>query len=275
MKPAPFDYAQPETVEEALSALAQYGEDIRVLAGGQSLGAMLNMRLLKPRVLLDIGGLASLAALADKGKHLEVEAAATQLDLLKWSQLSSRQPLLAKMLPFVGHYQTRSRGTVCGSLAHADPSSEIPLALAVLEGEVVLESVRGKRTLRAAEFQTGMMTTALAADELLVCARFPHAANGDACSFYEVAQRHGDFAIVAVAAVGRRDHVRLGIAGVAQTPQVMTLSWDDVVELDSVLNEFAWDLDAASDAHASAEYRRELVRRMGKRAILEVRDAVS
>ena len=198
MKPRPFDYVRPDTVEEAVAVLAEHGDDARVLAGGQTLLAMLNLRLVG-RVLVDITRIAELDVISEVDGKVEVGAAVTQNRLLAWPALAEKLPLLAAALPFVGHFQTRNKGTVCGSVAHADPASEIPLSLAVLEGEVVLRSRRGTRVLAAGEFQQGMMTTARAPDELITAVRFP-VARQRGVAFREVARRHGDFAIVAVAA---------------------------------------------------------------------------
>ncbi len=274
MKPASFDLARPDTLAEALGVLAEHGGDARVLAGGQSLGAMLNMRLAAPAVLVDISGLEELSTISEVRGMIEVGAAVTQDRLLRWSGLAA-QPLLAGMLPCVGHYQTRQRGTVCGSLAHGDPSSELPLALALLGGEVVLASRRGRRTVTAAAFQTGPMQTALAEDEMIVAARFPVAAGGTACAFAEVGPRRGDFAIVAVAALADAGGVALGIGGVADTPAVRRLPWLDDAGLADALNAIAWELRAGSDVHADARYRRSLVRNLGAKVIREARDALS
>ena len=271
MKPAAFDYACPDNLDEALALLADRGAGARICAGGQSLGAMMNMRLATPDVLIDIAGLRELQTIAVVGGAIEVGAAVTQDGLLRWPELAARQPLLAQVLPWIGHYQTRQRGTVCGSLAHADPSSELPLALALLRGEVVLRSRRGRRVVQAKEFQAGMMATAVAEDEMIVAARFPVARAGTASAFHEVAQRHGDFAIVAAAAVGDEKGVRLGVGGVADRPGVIELTWPVG---DAALNDFAWALGGADDQHATARYRRELVRRIGKRVIAEVGDAL-
>ena len=149
MKPRPFDYVRPDTVDEAVALLAEHGDDARVLAGGQSLMAMLNLRLADPAVLIDIARIAELDAIRDLGDRIEVGAAVTQNKLLAWPELADKLPLLAAALPFVGHFQTRNKGTVCGSIAHADPSSELPLSLAALDGEVVLRSQRGTRMLAA------------------------------------------------------------------------------------------------------------------------------
>ena len=153
MKPRPFQYLRPDTVDETVAALAEHGEEARILAGGQSLMAMLNLRLVDAAVLIDIARIAELGRIRDLGDKIEVGAAVTQNQLLAWPDLSNKLPLLAAALPFVGHFQTRNKGTVCGSVAHADPSSEIPLSLATLAGEVVLRSANGTRTLSADEFQ--------------------------------------------------------------------------------------------------------------------------
>ena len=199
MKPRRFDYVRPDTVAEAIALLAEHGEEAKVLAGGQSLMAMLNLRLLEPAVLIDIARLTELDTIKITGDKVEVGAAVIQNRLKDWPELAAKLPLLAKALPFVGHFQTRNKGTVCGSVAHADPSSEIPLTLATLGGEVVLRSRRGTRTVAAAEFQRGMLTTAREGDELITTVRFP-VQSGSRVAFREVARRHGDFAIIAVAA---------------------------------------------------------------------------
>src|SRR6516165_7267469 len=168
MKPRPFDYLRPDTVEEALALLADYGDDARILAGGQSLVPMHNLRIVEVEALIDISRIAALDAIRDLGDRIEIGAAVTQNKLLAWPQLAEKLPLVAAALPFVGHFQTRNKGTVCGSMAHADPSSELPLVLALLGGEIVLRSRRGERVLAAGDFQKDMLTTARAPDELIV-----------------------------------------------------------------------------------------------------------
>ena len=159
--PRPFDYVRPDTVDEAVALLAEHGDEARILAGGQSLMAMMNLRLADPAMLIDITRIAELDRDPRSRRHaIEVGAAVTQNKLLAWPDLKQKLPLLAAALPFVGHFQTRNKGTVCGSIAHADPSSEIPLSLALLEGEVVLRSKRGERVLTAKDFQLDMLTTA-------------------------------------------------------------------------------------------------------------------
>jgi 2-furoyl-CoA dehydrogenase FAD binding subunit len=275
MKPAPFDYFRPRTVEEALKALGDHGEAARVLAGGQSLVAMLNMRLAQPALVVDIGRLTALDRIAVEGDRLMVGAAVTQATLERWPGLAEQAPLLAAALPWVGHFQTRNRGTVCGSIAHADPSAELPLCLAVLGGEVVLRSFRGRRAVMGGRFFTGTLTTLRRADELIEAVRFPLKRPRAGYAFRELGLRHGYFAICAVAAVAEGEHLRIGIGGVSDRPVVRELGALGNDALDDALNELAWDLGAADDVHATAAYRRGLVRNLGRQAIEEARSCRS
>jgi 2-furoyl-CoA dehydrogenase FAD binding subunit len=268
MKPRPFDYARPDTVDEALALLAEHGEAARILAGGQSLLPMLNLRLIDAEVLIDISQLEELSAIRDLGDAIEIGAAVTQNTLLAWPKLGEKLPLVAAALPFVGHFQTRNRGTVCGSIAHADPSSELPLSLAVLEGEVVLRSVRGERILPASAFQQDMLTTARDADELIAAVRFP--VTGErAVAFREVALRHGDFAIIAVAAVARPGrHVRVGVGGMAGRPQVRHVP-SDLEPAAAAIAAWADELEGFEDLHASAAMRRDIFQNLAPLVIGE------
>jgi 2-furoyl-CoA dehydrogenase FAD binding subunit len=268
MKPRPFDYARPDTAEEALALLAEHGEDARVLAGGQTLLAMLNLRVVEPTILIDITRIPELDAIREVDGRIEVGAAVTQNRLLAWPALAQKLPLLAAALPFVGHFQTRNKGTVCGSIAHADPTSEIPLSLAVLEGEVVLRSRRGTRVLAASEFQQGMLATAREGDELISTVRFPVTSGGVA--FREVARRHGDFAIVGVAAlVESPSNIRIGVAGMADRPAVRRIEATSTSGVRDAIERLAWELQGYEDVHASARMRRDLLRRMGPVVIEE------
>jgi 2-furoyl-CoA dehydrogenase FAD binding subunit len=271
MKPKAFDYLKVASTEEAVVALAQGGEDARIIAGGLSLMPMLNFRLAEPSILIDISKVDSLNYIRETNGHVEIGAATRQADLMRWDGLANKLPLVNAALPFVGHYQTRAKGTVCGSLSHADPSSELPLCLAVLEGEVDLQSENGRRTIPADQFQTGMLSTAKQAGEMITAARYPTAKDGFGYAFTEMAQRRGDFAIVALAAIASAKSIKLGIGGVADRPTVR--EWDllEGDELDDALNEFAWDLGGYDDIHATARYRRELVRRLGRRVIEEAK----
>lgn len=271
MKPAAFDYLRPESPEEALAALAEAGEEARLLAGGQSLMAMLNMRLVQPALLIDIGRLAALDAIRLEADALVVGAAVTQGALERRASLAEEVPLLAELLPFLGHYQTRNRGTVCGSIAHADPSAELPLALVALEGSVTLRSARRRRTLAASDFFAGMLTTARRGDEMVEAVSFPRRRAGAGYAFREVALRHGDFALCAVAAAADAKRLRLAVGGVADRPVARDLPLLEGSALDDALNDFAWALGGSDDAHASARYRRALVRKLGRAALQEAR----
>ena len=267
MKPAPFDYVRAESLDEALDVLHREGADARVLAGGQTLVPMLNMRVAQLRVVVDIMRVPELNRIENGDGMIRVGAAVRQSELEQRPGLASRQPLLAAALPWIGHAQTRSRGTVCGSMAHADPSAELPLILIALRGEVETRSQQQKRRIPAEAFFTGMMTTDLHDDELIEAVNFPAASAGTGYAFREIAPRHGDFAIVACAAVVAARSARLAVGGVADRPMARELPLPDDIGLDDALDAFAWDLDARDDLHATAAYRRQLVRRIGRQTL--------
>jgi len=268
MKPASFDYVRAEHLDEALDVLGQEGGDARIIAGGQSLMAMLNMRLARPKTLIDIMGLDEFARIEIKANVVTVGAGVRQASLLRWPELSERLQLAALALPWTGHAQTRSRGTVCGSIAHADPSAELPLVLQALGGEVHLRSAKRPRRVAAKDFFAGMMATTRTDEELIEAVSFP--SSRSRCAFREVARRHGDFAIVACAAVAINEGVRLAVGGVADMPVARDLPRLDGSALDDALNAFAWELDARDDIHATARYRRDLVRMIGRDLVREV-----
>jgi 2-furoyl-CoA dehydrogenase FAD binding subunit len=268
VKPRPFDYVRPDTVDEAVAILAEHGEDARVLAGGQTLLAMLNLRVVEAAMLIDITRIAELDIIREVDGKIEVGAAVTQNQLLAWPSLPRKLPLLRAALPFVGHFQTRNKGTVCGSIAHADPSSELPLALAVLAGEVVLRSRKGTRVVAASEFQQGMLMTAREPDELITAVRFPVMNAGVA--FREVARRHGDFAIIAIAATVENVHsIRIGVAGLADRPATRRIKADGASSLRDAIERLAWELRGYEDIHASARMRRDLLRRIAPLVVEE------
>lgn len=268
MKPAPFSYQRATDVAEVLEVLHQGGGEARVLAGGQSLVPMLNMRLARPALLVDIMHIAALRRVDDNGKRLLIGAGVRQIELERRPDLAQQQPLLAAMLPWLGHLQTRSRGTVCGTVAHADPSAEVPLALVALGGMVHLRTRRRARQVAAEAFFTGMMATARADDELLEAIQVPALRPGAGYAFREVSRRHGDYAITACAAVADGQGVRLAVGGVAAYPMARSLPLPGNSALDDALDAFAWELEARDDLHATARYRRELVRRIGREVAL-------
>jgi 2-furoyl-CoA dehydrogenase FAD binding subunit len=269
MKPAPFDYVRAESLDEALAVLASEGSDAQIIAGGQSLMAMLNTRLAKPKVLVDIMRLKELDRIDATSAAVTVGAGVRQRSLLGWPPLAEKLKLVALALPWTGHAQTRSRGTICGSIAHADPSAEMPLALLALGGEVHLRTAGKRRRVAAEKFFTGMMSTARAADEMIEAVSFPYL-GAARCAFREVARRHGDFAIVACAAVASRQGVRFAVGGVADMAAARDWPRLDGTALDDALNAFAHDLDARDDVHATARYRRDLVRLIGRDLVREV-----
>ena len=271
MKPQAFDYARPESAEEAVSLLAEAGDDARILAGGQSLMAVLNLRLAQPSVLIDVSRVPDLNDVKNDGKHLAVGAAATQGSVEWRPELAREVPLLAQAFPHISHFQIRNRGTVCGSIAHADPSAELPLALLALGGQVVLRSQRGRRVVDADDFFQGMLMTARAGDELVEEVRYPLARSDERYAFEEFSGRHGDFAVCAVAAVVAPDGIRLAVGGVSDRPRLQHFGQLAGADLDGAINDFAWELGAKDDHHASAKFRRQLVRHLGRTAIERAR----
>ena len=271
MKPKSFSYLRPDDLQDVLQALQRLRDDARIMAGGLSLVPMMNFRLLETKYLIDISGLTSLAYIREASAEIEIGAAETQANVMTWPKLAKSLPLLSLAMPHIGHFQTRSRGTVCGSIAHSDPSSELPLCLATLGGSVVLQSTRAIRVLAAKDFQTGMFATARQPDEMVTAVRFPLRKPGAGYAFTELAQRHGDFAICAVAAVVSGTTVRLGVGGVGEKPTVR--DWPALAdgEIDDALNDFAWELGCSDDIHANAGYRRNLVRKLGRRVIEEAK----
>lgn len=269
MKPAPFDYVRAETLAEAHDVLASEGSDAAVIAGGQTLMPLLSMRMARPKVLVDIMHVEELGGISVEDNAIRVGATVRQAELLVWPELAARQPLLAQALPWVGHWQTRARGTVCGSIALADPSAELPLCLLALGGDIHLSSKGGRRTIKADDFFTGLMSTARADNELIEAVSFPCRRPGEGLAFREFARRHGDFAVVACTAVAMENSVRLAVGGVADRPVLRDFMAD--ADLDDALHAFASGLDARGDLHATADYRRDLVRRVGYATIDEAR----
>jgi 2-furoyl-CoA dehydrogenase FAD binding subunit len=273
MKPANFLYCCPETLEDIISILHTEKENGKLLAGGQSLVAMLNMRLVYPKVVIDIKNVESFYDIKETSEGLWVGANVTQQKLLEYKNLSKIAPLLYKILPWVGHYQTRTKGTICGSIAHADPSSELPLCLALLRGKVSLQSKKQKRLIAANEFQQGMLSTICKPDEIIDSVFFPKLENNLGVAFNEFTLRYGDFSLLSVAAIYHENEIKVGVTGLSDKPYITTfpiLSKDD---LDDALNDLAWKLKGLDDHVASAKYRRNLLREIGKITINEARNA--
>lgn len=274
MKPAPFDYVRAETLEEALTVLADAGDDAAVLAGGLSLVAMMNMRLARPEVLIDINGLAELETTGFVDGMVRTGALLRQAEAMASRELAEAVPLLARALPNVGHFQTRSRGTLAGSVAHADPSAEVPLTLATLDGQIELTSSRGTRRVAAREFAEAALVTARQPDEMIVALHWPAAGAGEGTAFAELSQRHGDFAIVAAAArvIPRAEGatVVLALGGVEDRPRVFEVSGiGRTGDLDEFLAACVEELDPMQDPKADAAYRAHLARHLGGQVLSE------
>jgi aerobic carbon-monoxide dehydrogenase medium subunit len=270
VKPAPFAYRAVETVEEAVAVLAELGDDASLLAGGQSLVPMLNLRLARPSALVDIGGVAALAGISANGT-LRLGATTRQADALRSELVATRAPLLSEALRHVGHPATRSRGTVGGSIAHADPAAELPAVLLALDGEAVVVSGGAGRSLPAAALFLGPFATSLAQGELLTELRLPALPAGARCGFAEIARRRGDFALAGAAVVVAPGHARVALFAVA--PCAFRAAEAERALADGAGAEEAAALAAAAsepsgDAQATAAYRREAARVATLRALL-------
>ena len=281
MKPPRFEYHAPTTVEEALGLLTRYGGDAKLLAGGQSLMPLLNFRLVRPAALIDLNRIAALAYIREVNGHVALGAMTRQRTVEFSSVVRQRLPLLAEATRWVGHLPIRTRGTLGGSIAHADPAAEYPAVLTALEGEVVARSPRGERTLRPADLYQTYLTTSLAPDEILTEVRLPAMPAGSGWAFEEFARRHGDFALVGIAAVVRiqeRVRVRLATAGASPVPLRLRAA-EEILERDG-LSDATIAAAAAragelvqpdSDIHASADYRRHLTGVLTARALQRAR----
>lgn len=271
MKPAPFAYRAPESVEEAVAALHDVGHGAKVLAGGQSLLPLLSMRLAAPACLVDINRISSLASVAVDDGEVRVGALARHAEVERSVEVAAAQPLLREALRLVAHPTIRNRGTTVGSIAHADPAGEMTAVLTVLDGSVDVVSVRGARTLVASELFLGPLETSLAADELVTTARFPVRSGASGSAFVESARRHGDYALVGVAAVVDLDddlrvrRARASYVSVAPTPPLLDLTdavggrGYDAADWAAAGRLAAGRLSPDADIHASADYRRHLV----------------
>jgi carbon-monoxide dehydrogenase medium subunit len=279
MKPASFEYHAPASVDEALALLQQHASDARLLAGGQSLVPMMNFRLVAPAVIVDLNRIPELAYIADEGDVVRIGAMTRQRTAEFSPIVGEKLPLLREAIKLVGHLPTRTRGTIGGSIAHADPSAEIPMVLQALEGEVVARGPQGARPIKAADFFRDALTTSLEPDEMLVEVRLPAMPSDASYAVEEFARRHGDFAIAAIAAVIERDgarctKARLATAGISAY-SVRLRAAEDVLEAEGLgESAIARAADVAaelveplSDQNASAEFRRHLTRVLTGRAL--------
>lgn len=283
MKPAPFRYIAPGTLDEALAALDDYGDEAKVLAGGQSLIPAMNFRLAQPGVLVDLNPVAELAYLepaADGG--LRIGAMTRQRAVERSALVAQRAPLLHATMPHIAHVQIRNRGTIGGSIAHADPAAELPAVAVALNGRLRLQSRRGERWVDAADFYQGLFTTALAPGEIVAEMALPPMPHQSGWSILELARRRGDYALAGVAVMvavedGRCGQARLVFFGVGegpvQAPSAASLLIGEPPTQAAITAAAAaaveQDLDPPGDIHASAEFRRHLARVLAQRALVE------
>jgi aerobic carbon-monoxide dehydrogenase medium subunit len=288
MKPPPFEYAAPAGLDEAVALLSEAGDDAKVLAGGQSLLPLLALRLASPALLVDIGRVDGLDGVdvAPDGS-LTLGALVRQRTLERDGGIGRRAPLLARAAPLIAHAAIRNRGTIGGSLAHADPAAELPMVALASDAVVIVRGRNGDRSVAAADFFTGYLATALEPDEVLVGIRFPPWPARTGCDVQEFSRRHGDFAVAAAAAAVQLDddgdvvEARLALAGVDATPvraagaekllagaTPSASAWREAAEL------AASTLAPPTDLHGTAAYRRQLVRVLSERALAAAADRV-
>jgi aerobic carbon-monoxide dehydrogenase medium subunit len=280
MKPAPFDYHAPKQLAEAADLLAKL-PNAKILAGGQSLVPMMNFRYVMVDHLVDLGGVEDLRGIALVDGQLRVGAMTRQYQIERSPEFAKYCPLIVEALRYVGHRQTRNRGTIGGSLAHADPAAELPAVCAAYDATIHLASIRGLRTLPFREFNIGFMATALEADEMVAAVDLPIWRQGHGYGFQEFARRHGDFALAGAAAlldVGANNIVRqaaLALCGVAVSPVRVEAAEARLIgqPLDAALIQSAaaaaWLVEPISDIHASGDYRRHLAQVLSTRALVD------
>jgi carbon-monoxide dehydrogenase medium subunit len=280
MKPAPFEYFQPRSVDEALALLAEHGGDAKPLAGGQSLIPAMNFRLATPSVLIDLNALDDLAYIND-GDTLRLGGMTRQRAVERSGLVARKAPLLAETMPFIAHAAIRNRGTIGGSLAHADPAAELPAVMLALNAQLTVQSRTGSRSIPANDFFVGLFTTALQPGELLTAIEIPNAVERTGYAFQEISRRHGDFALVGVAATvmldanGRCADVRIALLSVGDRPMLavqaaaMLKGQAPSTEAIAAAAHAAahQDIDPPSDIHASATYRRQLANVLTRRVL--------
>jgi carbon-monoxide dehydrogenase medium subunit len=280
MKPPPFEYVAPRNTDEAVALLAQYGDRAKVLAGGQSLVPLLNFRLAQPEMLVDVNRIAELAYVRSIDSNVAIGALTRQHTLERDDAIRARLPIVAEACRLIGHLPIRHRGTVGGSLAHADPASELPAVMVALEAEMTASRKGSRRVLPADQFFTGIFSTALAPDELLTDIRVPNLPPRTGSAFVEIARRAGDFALVGAAVLitldadGRVTRARLALCGAGPTPvrareaeRVLVGERPDGRALDDAIEKMAAATDPPGDIHASAAFRKKLARHVGRQAI--------
>ena len=279
MKPAPFAYAKARSLDHAIELLGS-SEEPRLLAGGQSLMATLNMRLSAPRVLIDLNGVSGLGGIAVKNGAIEIGALTRHAEAERSTDIAKHAPLIALALPHIGHPAIRNRGTIGGSIAFADPAAELPACLLALGGEVEIAGPKGKRTVKADEFFKGLFETALGPLDVLTAIRVPVAAAQNRVGFAEFARRHGDYAMVGLAAAARADgrglaDVRLAYFGVGATPQRAKRAEAALAggSLDEAVKALAGDLSPPDDVQATGAVKKHLAGVLLRRVAKQLAEA--
>jgi aerobic carbon-monoxide dehydrogenase medium subunit len=280
VKPAPFAYAKARTLKEAVALLGKHRGDARLLAGGQSLIASLNMRLSAPDLLVDINGIKGLDGIAKKGKFVEIGALARHSQVERSKVIAQYAPLIARAMPHIGHPAIRNRGTFGGSIAFADPAAELPACLVAMGGEVEIAGARGKRKVKAEAFFNGLFETALRPREVLTAVRVPAADKNTRVGFAELARRHGDYAMVGLAATARVDgkalkDVRLAFFGVGDKPVRATNAEAALAKGDVEGAVAALDLEPQDDVQASGAVKRHLAGVLLRRVAKQLMEKMS
>jgi aerobic carbon-monoxide dehydrogenase medium subunit len=274
MYPANFEYARPATVEEAIALLGRHGEDAKLLAGGHSLIPAMKLRLARPSVVVDIGRIAALSYIREQGGRIAIGATTTHAEVAASALLQTRCPLLPETAAHIGDAQVRNKGTIGGSLAHADPASDYPAAVLALEAELEVAGARGRRTVRAADFFEGLFQTALGSDEIIVEVRVP--VTPATVAYVKTEQKASGFAVAGVAVVvDSAGALRVGVTGVAATPYrawavEQALAGRRTPAPDTIAaaaGRAADGIEPLSDIHASSEFRSHLARVNARRAI--------
>jgi carbon-monoxide dehydrogenase medium subunit len=279
VKPAPFAYKKARSLDEAVALLGEHN-DARLLAGGQSLIATLNMRLSAPSVLIDINGISGLDGITEKNGTVEIGALVRHVHAERSNVIARLAPLIARAMPHIGHAAIRNRGTLGGSIAFADPAAELPACLMALDGEVDATGPKGKRTIKAADFFKGLLETALGPQEMLTAIRIPVVTKDTRTGFAELARRHGDYAIVGLAATARGDgkklkEVRLSYFGVGDTPVRPRKSEAALESGDIDAAVAALDLDPHDDVQATAATKKHLAGVLLRRVAAQLTEARS
>ena len=258
MKPAAFAYAKARSLDDAIRLLGAHQGEAKLLAGGQSLIATLNMRLSSPSLLVDINAVAGLDRISVQNGMVEIGAMTRHVTLERSSDIAKFAPLIARAMPHVAHPAIRNRGTIGGSIAYADPAAELPACLVALDGEIDIVGPGGRRSVNAGDFHKGLFETALGPHDVLTAVRFPAASADTRVGFAELARRHGDYALVGLAAVARAKEVRLVYFGVGATPVRARKAEEALAggSIDAAVN--ALDLDPSSDVHATGVVKKHL-----------------